>query len=220
MKSNSMLKLAALALIALNAQLSQPTMASSYETQLREYHEKLLQYQVQPGRFKEQRERVCSNLKVLTKSGKNVDALWRKFDALERRAGGTDAAYSNDCNAFISEVSALGEQHNKEVLSKYESDLAAQSKKAEDIAQQNEKRKQADNDSFFRNYTTPYGSYYNRRQRIVEELKRCHAQKKNISQHLLSLKQIDLARARNSGDIGKMCEELENSLALPHNIQD
>lgn len=187
---------------------------ASYETQMKAYHEKLLAYKVQPGRYQAQRQAVCDKLKQMTSKNFNVDALWAKFDALERRAGARDSndpTYSNDCNAFIKEVQEILEKHVKEYNADADAKNAASVTAARD---QREAALRTQVDNVMKNYRPPYGNQLKRRERIWEELKRCYAQKKNISNHIVQLKEMDNALAQGR-DVTDLCKQLENSLALP-----
>lgn len=193
----------------------------TYNQQLRAYHEKLLAYKVQPGRFEAQRKEVCEKLKELTRQNQNVDALWAKFDALERRANGKDNAYANDCNAFIKEVFDAA---NKKIAAE-NSRLAAENAQAEEKNAKSLELAKKHRDEqvalMMRNYRPHSGYQYNRRKRIWEELQRCYAQKKNITNHIEQLMQIDTSLG--SGAVQKLDSQLtslEDSLALPHNIKD
>ncbi|PZM82859.1 MAG: hypothetical protein DKT66_12790 [Candidatus Melainabacteria bacterium] len=187
---------------------------SSYETQMKAYHDKLLAYQVQPGRYQPQRQAVCDKLKQMTKENSNVDALWAKFDALERRAAGRDSkdpTYMNDCNAFIKEVQDRLEKHVKEFNANADAKTAASAAAARDSRNA---AYQAYIDQMMKTYTVPFGPQHKRRQRIFDELKRCNAQKKNINNHVEQFKQMEKALSEGK-DINDLCKQLENSLALP-----
>lgn len=193
----------------------------TYNQQLRAYHEKLLAYKVQPGRFEAQRKEVCEKLKDLTRQNQNVDALWAKFDALERRANGKDNAYANDCNAFIKEVFDAA---NKKIAAE-NSRLAAENAQANEKTAKSlelaKKHKDEQVALMMRNYQPHSGYQYNRRKRIWEELQRCYAQKKNITNHLEQLTKIDTALGNGSvQSLDSQLTALEDSLALPHNIKD
>jgi hypothetical protein len=160
---------------------------AAYKEQMRAYHAKLLTYQVQPGRLQEQRKQVCDSLKELTRKDQNVDSLWAKFDALERRARGTDKAYADECNALIAEVKTRVEQYNKGQKDNYDNKAKENADKAgADRAQANTAR-QAQIASMIKDHSPRYGAYYNRRKRIWEELKRCYVQKRNCKKGISTI---------------------------------
>lgn len=187
---------------------------ATYNQQLRAYHEKLLAYKVQPGRFQAQRTDVCEKLKELTRQNQNVDALWAKFDALERRANGKDAAYADDCNAFIKEVL---EQVNKKVV--------AENVRVSEAYSKSKAQAKALNDAaiagMMKSYAPHSGYQYNRRKRIWEQMQSFHARKADISNQVKQLMEADTALGTGSlQNLDSLLTNLEDSLNLPHNIKD
>lgn len=186
----------------------------SYESQMRAYHEKLLAYQVQPGRFQQQRQQVCDKLKQMTRENSNVDALWTKFDALERRAAmrdSKDPGYINTCNAFIKEVQDRLEQHVKQYNANVDAKNAASATEARDSRNA---AYQAYIDNLVKTYQPAQGPHLKRRQRIWDEIKRCHVLKKYINNHVEQFKQMEKALSQGK-DTDELCKQLEYSLALP-----
>jgi hypothetical protein len=70
--------------------------------------------------------------------------------------------------------------------------------------------------------TPPRSGYqFMRRTRIWEELKRCSAQKKSIFNHIQQYIALDEAMTSgNSQQLDNLLTQLEDSLALPHNVKD
>jgi predicted DNA-binding protein YlxM (UPF0122 family) len=192
---------------------------ASYETQMKAYHDKLLAYQVQPGRFQPQRQAVCDKLKQMTRENSNVDALWAKFDALERRAAGRDSkdpTYMNDCNAFIKEVQDRLEKHVKEFNANADAKSAASATAAKDSRNA---AYQAYIDNLVKTYQPTPGPHIKRRQKIWDEIKRCHVQKKMVNNHVEQYKQMEKALSEGK-DINELCKQLEYSLALPQDTSN
>lgn len=183
----------------------------AYKEQMRAYHAKLLAYEVQPGRCMAQRAQICSKLKYLTSQNQNVDALWAKLDAIERRARGTDTAdtaYTCECITLLKEVL---DQFGKNKSQANPIEMVPIPTKANDEAMMSQVLS-----------TPPRSGYqFNRRTRIWEELKRCSAQKKNISNHVQQFIAMDKAMASgNFQQLESLLTQLEDSLALPHNVKD
>lgn len=205
--------------LLMSALLLAPAAMADYNAQMRAYHEQLLNYQVQPGRYAEQRKQVCQNLKTMTRANQNVDALWAKFDALERRVplgDARDPGFIKDCNAFIKEANARQElfikDHNAGV------DAANAASDAAKLEKRNADYKGYLDDAI-KTFGASEGPHLKRRQRIWDEIKRCHAMKKNVASHVEQFKEMERAMSQGK-DVSEQCRLLENSLALPNNITD